>query len=128
MEVLEAHIIAGHHEETVESESVYDKIRRQWASHFSTITVEDEDLMGSEKSQLESKTSKQKPHLLMGWALQKPREGHGRYPSELTQYLTTKFDLCEATGQKADGQVRLLLICEKPVMTVVKDYFQEKTG
>ena len=62
--------------------------------------------MGSEKRQLESKTSKQKPHLLMGWALQKPREGHGRYPPELTQYLTTKFDLCEATGQKADpGQV-----------------------
>jgi hypothetical protein len=106
MEVLEAHMVAGHHEETVESESVYDKIRRQWASHFFTITVEDEDLMGSEKSQLESKTSKQKPNLLMGWALQKPREGHGRYPPELTQYLTTKFDLGEATGQKADpGQV-----------------------
>ena len=45
-------MVAGH-EETVKSESVYDKIRRQWASRFSTITVEDEDLMGSEKSQLE---------------------------------------------------------------------------
>ena len=51
----------------------------------------------------------------MGWALQKPRGGHGRYPPQLTQYLTTKFDLGEATGQKANqGQV--------------KDYFQEKTG
>ena len=89
-----------------ESESVYDKIRRQWAGRFSTIIAQDEDPMGSKKSQLDSKTPQQNPQLLMGWALQKPRGGHGRFPSELTQYLTRKFDLGEATGQKADpGQV-----------------------
>ena len=62
----------------------------------------------------------------MGWALQKPRRRHGRFPPEVTQYLTTKFDLGEATGQKQTLD-RLLLICEKLVMKVVKEYFQEKT-
>ena len=102
MEVLEAHMIAGDHDEAVESESVYDKIRKQWAGRFSTVTVDDEDPVNSEKSQLGLKTSKQQPQLSMGWALQKPRGGHGRFSPEVTQYLTTKFDLGEATGQKAD--------------------------
>ena len=44
MEVLEAHMIAGDHDEAVESESVYDKVRRQWAGRFSTVTVDDEVL------------------------------------------------------------------------------------
>ena len=107
MEVLEAHMIAGHHDEAVESESVYDKMRRQWAGRFSTVTVDDEDPVSSEKSQLGLKTSKQQSQLLMGWALQKSRGGHGRFPPEVTQYLTYLiFDLGEATGQKAEpGQV-----------------------
>ena len=29
-------MIAGDHDEAVESESVYDKVRRQWAGRFST--------------------------------------------------------------------------------------------
>ena len=106
MEVLEAHMIAGDHDEAVESESVYNKIRRQWAGRFFTVTVDDENSVNSEKSQLGLETSKQQPQLSMGWALQKPRGGHGRFPPEVKQYLTTKFDLGEATGQKADpGQV-----------------------
>ena len=104
MEVLEAHMIAGDNDEAVESESVYDKIRRQWADRFSTVTVDDEDSVNSEKNQSGLKTSKQQPQLSMG--CEKPRGGHGRFPPEVTQYLTTKFDLGEATGQKADpGQV-----------------------
>ena len=51
MEVLEAHMIAGDHDEAVESESVYDKIRRQWAGRFSTVTVDDEDHVNSKKIQ-----------------------------------------------------------------------------
>ena len=106
MEVLEVHMIAGDHDEAVESESVGHKIRTQWAGRFSTVTVDNEDPVNSEKSQLGLKTSKQRPQLSMGWALQKPRGRHGRFPPEVTQYLTTKFDLGEVTGQKADpGQV-----------------------
>ena len=76
-------MIAGDHDEAVESESVYVKIRRQWAGRFSTVTVDDEDPVNSEKSQLGLKTSKQQPQLSMGWALLKSGGGHGRIPPEV---------------------------------------------
>ena len=40
--------------------------------------------------------------LQLGWALHKPRSQAVRFPDEVKQYLTTKFDLGERTGNKAD--------------------------
>ena len=44
----------------------------------------------------------------MGWALSKPRTGVTRFPQKVRDYLITRFDLGEATGNKADpNQVSL---------------------
>ena len=40
--------------------------------------------------------------LQLGWALHKPRSQAVRFTDEVKQYLTTKFDLGERTGNKAD--------------------------
>jgi hypothetical protein len=40
--------------------------------------------------------------LQMGWALSKQRTGGTRFPQKVRDYLITKFNLGEATGNKAD--------------------------
>ena len=40
--------------------------------------------------------------LKLGWALHKPRSQAVRFTDEVKQYLTTRFELRERTGNKAD--------------------------
>ena len=40
--------------------------------------------------------------LQLGWALQKPRSQAVRFTDEIKQSLTTRFELGERTGNKAD--------------------------
>ena len=40
--------------------------------------------------------------LQLGWALHKPRSQAVRFTDEFKQYLTTRFELGERTGNKAD--------------------------
>ena len=40
--------------------------------------------------------------LQLGWALHKPRSQAVRFTDEVKQYLTTRFELRERTGNKAD--------------------------
>ena len=40
--------------------------------------------------------------LQTGWAVHKPRNEAVHFPTEVKQYLTTKFDLRERTGIKTD--------------------------
>ena len=40
--------------------------------------------------------------LQLGWALHKPRSQAVRFTDEFKQYLTTRFELRERTGNKAD--------------------------
>ena len=40
--------------------------------------------------------------LQLGWALHKPRSQAVRFTDEVKQYLTTRFELGERTGNKAD--------------------------
>ena len=40
--------------------------------------------------------------LQLGWALHKPRSQAVRFTDEIKQYLTTRFELGERAGNKAD--------------------------
>ena len=40
--------------------------------------------------------------LQLGWALHKPRSQAVRFTDEIKQYLTTRFELGERAGKKAD--------------------------
>ena len=42
--------------------------------------------------------------LQLGWALHKPRSQAVRFTDEVKQYLTTRFELGERTGNKVDNE------------------------
>ena len=79
---------------------MYDRLKRDWAAKFLSITLESklsftaEEATGSEQLQEES--------CGLGWALQKPRGGGARFSENVKSYLTAKFDFGEDTGRKAD--------------------------
>ena len=91
----------------MENEGLYDTLRREWAASYSTVTqtAAIEDI----SDRLARLTTQEKSiHLQMGWALSKPRTGAARFPQKVRDYLIARFDLGEATGNKADpNQVSL---------------------
>ena len=99
-EELQDHIHFGEHDMKVSPESMYDRLKRNWAAKFLSITLESklsftaEEATGSEQLQEE--------HCGLGWALQKPRGGGARFSENVKSYLTAKFDFGEDTGRKAD--------------------------
>ena len=94
---LESHLDVGEHrQERGGSETVYDKLRRDWAKKF--LTVDN----NKETSRTLLAHSDEHSDLQVGWALQKPRSQAVRFTDEVKQYLTQKFDLRERTGNKAD--------------------------
>ena len=99
-EELQDHIHFGEHDMKVSPESMYDRLKRDWAAKFLSITLESklsftaEEATGSEQLQEEP--------CGLGWALQKPRGGGARFSENVKSYLTAKFDFGEDTGRKAD--------------------------
>ena len=106
---LENHLDVGEHRQVRGgSETVYDKLRRDWAEKFLTVDnnegssrapVANCDERGDE---FEYQALSSCSDLQLGWALHKARNQGVRFPAEVRQYLTTKFDLGERTGNKAD--------------------------
>ncbi|KAL9956226.1 hypothetical protein ACROYT_G037674 [Oculina patagonica] len=90
------------------SETVYDKLRRDWAEKF--LNVDNNE--GSSRApvahcdergdEFEYQAPSFCSDLQLGWALHKARNQGVRFPDDVKQYLTRKFDLGERTGNKAD--------------------------
>ena len=96
-EELQDHIHRGQHSKAT-SESLYDGIRRGWASKFSSLTLE-----SRATSTVDEVTSEGRDECRnMGWALQRPRGGGTRFTDNVKAYLTMRFDDGEKTGRKAD--------------------------
>ena len=89
------------------SDTVYDKLRKDWEEKFRTVDKDEEIgsvpvAVGEERDEKnETGRSPQCSDLQTGWALHKPRNEAVRFPTEVKQYLTTKFDLGERTGIKS---------------------------
>ncbi|KAL9986649.1 hypothetical protein ACROYT_G000821 [Oculina patagonica] len=106
---LENHLDVGEHRQMRGgSETVYDKLRRDWAEKFlnvdnnegsSSAPVAHCDERGDE---FEYQAPSFCSDLQLGWALHKARNQGVRFPDDVKQYLTRKFDLGERTGNKAD--------------------------
>ena len=83
-------------------ESLYDRIRREWAERFQGIDVikkgKKKDV-ASATSLVKSSSHPNAPENAMGWALSK-RAGKARFSQNVRDYLTAKFDLGEVTGRK----------------------------
>ncbi|KAL9953731.1 hypothetical protein ACROYT_G041192 [Oculina patagonica] len=106
---LENHLDVGEHRQMRGgSETVYDKLRRDWAEKFlnvdnnegsSSAPVAHCDERGDE---FEYQAPSFCSDLQLGLALHKARNQGVRFPDDVKQYLTRKFDLGERTGEKAD--------------------------
>ncbi len=105
---LEHHMDVGTHSRFVENETVYDTLRREWASKYATIASSTSMSSVPAQSSSTSPTHYQ-TQLQMGWALSRTRVGSARFPQKVRQYLINKFELGELTGNKADP---LDLACE----------------
>ena len=102
---LESHLDVGEHRQVRRvSETVYDKLRRDWAEKFLAVDEETGRALVAHSDQQRDKheASGSCSDLQLGWALYKPRSQAVRFTDEVKQYLTTKFDLGERTGNKAD--------------------------
>ncbi len=101
-EVLRDHVNFGRHElSTRDNEGIYDRLRREWAHKFATLSIE--PLNRTSNITVEVPYSRQDwtPEL-RGWALQKPRGGGTRFSENVKGYLQSRFDTGELTGRKAD--------------------------
>jgi hypothetical protein len=96
---LDLHQSFGEHCRVLNNEGLYDTLRREWAASYSTVTQTTDDLSNSLGRLAIQEKSMQ---LQMGWALSKQRTGRTRFPQKVCDYLITKFNLGEATGNKAD--------------------------
>ena len=87
-------------------ETVYDKLRIDWAGKFLTVDKNKETsrapVAHCEEQRDKYEASSSSSDLQLGWALHKSRNQGVRFAAEVKQYLTTKFDLGERTGNKAD--------------------------
>lgn len=104
---LESHLDVGEHRQVRRgSETVYDKLRRDWAEKFLTVDNNEETgralVAHNDEQRDKNEASGSCSDLQLGWALHKPRSQAVRFMDEVKQYLTTKFDLGERTGNKAD--------------------------
>ena len=104
---LDLHESFGEHCRFLNNEGLYDTLRRECAASYSTMTeITATDDISDRLARLT--TQEKSIQLQMGWALSKPRTGATRFPQKVRDYLTTRFDLCEATGNKTDpNQVSL---------------------
>ena len=98
-EGLQDHVYFGQHDQTGTSEGLYDRLRRDWASKFSSLVTESKVSATTEYASVRESTIELCD---MGWALQKPRGGGTRFSEKVKEYLKTRFDIGEETGRKAD--------------------------
>ena len=99
-EELQDHIHFGQHDKKVGSESLYDNLRRDWATKFLSVTLESKLSLSTGEATGCEQVGNEPCDL--GWALQKPSGGGTRFSENVKGYLTAKFDLGEDTGRKAD--------------------------
>ena len=97
---LELHLNVGqHNNKQLPSESVYDRVRRDYAAKFASVDV------AQKTSPVTSPSSSETPNrqpLEMGWAISKINTASTRFSKKVKEYLTGKFVIGERTGRKAD--------------------------
>ena len=120
---LDLHQSFGEHCRFLNNEGLYDTLRREWAASYLTVTQTQttDDLSDSLGRLAIQEKSMQ---LQMGWALSKQRTGGTRFPQKVCDYLITKFNLGEATGNKAPSLPRYGERCFKSDEWLTKTQIQ----
>ena len=95
---------SGKHVRELESESLYDSIRKKWAENLTGVNVagfHETGTYSAEELDFSYPSSSKKDQQPVGWALitvKKP----SRMEAHVKAYLVQKFDTGCRTGQKAD--------------------------
>ena len=97
---LELHTDVGIHD-TRKSGSLYDKLQKNRAEKFSSI---ENRTLTSNKSSTGLTVNRTNSRLSIGWALTKGRTGGVRFSENVRRYLTTRFEMEEGTGKKANPE------------------------
>jgi hypothetical protein len=97
---LEKHLDVGKHIQVAKS-SVYDTIRKDWATKFQSVDVLQDSSSETTIPPLVDNKSDKAETLEKGWALKK-HSGYTRFSPAVKDYLTTLFVIGEKTGRKAD--------------------------
>ena len=101
-EDLQDHINFGRHVlSTKGNEEIYDRLRREWAHKFTTLSIEPVNRTSNIPVQVPYSRQDWTPES-HGWALQNPRGGGTRFSENLKGYLQSRFDTGELTGRKAN--------------------------
>ena len=98
---LESHLDVGNHcvKDERPSETLYDKLRRDWVDRFITsVNVTENEPSEPNIHQSENVSIPALHTVIMGWALHWPRAGSTRFSDKVKKYLTAKFDLGEQSG------------------------------
>ena len=100
---VESHLDVGDHTPgKLKMESIFDKLRREWAQKFSTVDQVKESASTDCSTAASSKSTGFRSELPVGWALQSPRRGAPRFSAKVKEYLIAKFYIGEKTRDKAD--------------------------
>ena len=102
---LQDHSKFGEHGLNVQpQEGIYDRLCRQWALKFSTLSFHDDASEEQEQPADEECTSPKGTWKSEGegWVLQKPRGGSTRFSETVKSFLKDRFHAGTQTGRKAD--------------------------
>lgn len=98
-EDLDLHLNVGKHKTSLQSETLYDQLRMQWASKLQAMDASHS--LSSQQSYMATHKTNDSYEQTMGWALHKPKSGSKRFSNNVRVYLIAKFDMGEKTGRKA---------------------------
>ena len=100
------------------SETLYDKLRRDWVDRFTENEPSEPNIHQSENVSIPTLHT-----VIMGWALHWPRAGSTRFSDKVKKYLTEKFDLGEQlTLSKSQ------MICARQEMSRIEGCLNETSG
>ena len=129
-EELESHLDVGDHcvKDERPSETLYDKLRRDWADRFTTsVNVTENEPSEPNIRQSENVSIPALHTVIMGWALHRPRVGSIRLTDKVKKYLTAKFDLGEQSGLKLMLS-KSQMICARQEISRIEGCLNERSG
>lgn len=111
---LQNHLDCGRHVRSLEQESMIDKAVRGYAARLEGQFSGVPQFGDRAHAGREAQSTTQQTTLSMGWALKSSQGGKIRFSDRQRDYLTSKFQIGEETGQKASpSQVSRLMMTAK---------------
>ena len=111
---LQNHLDCGRHVRSLEQESMIDKAVRGYAARLEGQFAGVPQFGDRAGAGREAQSTAQQTTLLMGWALKSSQGGKTRFSDKQRDYLTSKFQIGEETGQKdSPAQVSRLMMTAK---------------